>query len=239
MEKKIVVIVPAAGLGKRFGTSARKAFVPLDGIPLLAHTLKRLNREPLITDIIPVLRGQDTKTGLEIAEDHKLDKVRWIAAGGPERQDSIYNGLMLLEKMGGGISPDTLILVHDGARPVIPKGTIHRLISASEVEGIDGAAPGVPAKETLKSVDQDGIITSTVDREKIRAIQTPQLFPFSLLKKAYEQAFKDGFYGTDDAALVERIGGKIKIIPGSPLNIKVTTPEDLHLVEYIIAKQKV
>ena len=237
MEKKIVVIVPAAGLGKRFDSSVRKTFATLDGIPLLAHTLKRLNREPLITDIIPVLRGQDTKTGLEIAEKHKLDKVRWIAAGGPERQDSIYNGMRLLEEMGGGVAPDTLILVHDGARPVIPKGTIHRLISA--VEGIDGAAPGVPAKETLKSVDQDGIITSTVDREKIRAIQTPQIFPFSVLKKAYEKAFKDGFYGTDDAALVERIGGKIKIIPGSPLNIKVTTPEDLHLVEYIIANQEV
>ena len=237
MEKKIVVIVPAAGLGKRFDAKERKTFVSIDGMPLLAHTLKRLNSEELITDIIPVLRGQDTKIGLEIAEEHKLDKVRWIAAGGPERQDSIYNGMRLLEEMGGGVSPDTLILVHDGARPVIPKGTIHRLIS--EVEGIDGAAPGVPAKETLKSVNKDGIITSTVDRETIRAIQTPQIFPFSVLKKAYEKAFADGFYGTDDAALVERIGGKIKIIPGSPLNIKVTTPEDLHLVEYIIAKQKV
>jgi 2-C-methyl-D-erythritol 4-phosphate cytidylyltransferase len=237
MKKKIVAIVPAAGLGKRFGSSVKKTFVTLDSIPLLAHTLKRLNREPLITDIIPVLRGQDTKIGLEIAEEHKLDKVRWIAAGGPERQDSIYNGLMLLEKMGSGISSDTLILVHDGARPVIPKGTIHQLIS--EVEGVDGAAPGVPAKETLKSVDQNGIITSTVDRENIRTIQTPQIFPFSVLKKAYEKAFADGFYGTDDAALVERIGGKIKIIPGSPLNIKVTTLEDLHLVEYILANKEV
>ncbi|GBE41339.1 MAG TPA: 2-C-methyl-D-erythritol 4-phosphate cytidylyltransferase [Nitrospirae bacterium] len=237
MKKRIVAIVPAAGLGKRFSSSVRKTFATLDGMPLLTHTLKRLNREPLITDIIPVLRGQDTKTGLDIAEEHKLDKVRWIAAGGPERQDSIYNGLRLLEEMGGGVSPDTLILVHDGARPVIPKGTIHRLIS--EVEGIDGAAPGVPANETLKSVNKDGIITSTIDRENIRAIQTPQIFRFSVLKKAYEKAFADGFYGTDDASLVERIGGKIKIIPGNPLNIKVTTPEDLHLVEYIIANQEV
>lgn len=237
MEKRIVAIVPAAGIGKRFGSSVRKTFVMLDSMPLLAHTLKRLNSEPLITDIIPVLRGQDTTTGLEIAEQHKLEKVRWIAVGGPERQDSIYSGMRLLEKMGGGVSPDTLILVHDGARPIIPKDTIHRLIR--EVDGIDGAAPGVPAKETLKSVDEDGIIASTVDREKIRAIQTPQIFPFSVLKKAYDKAFADGFYGTDDAMLVERIGGKIKIIPGSPLNIKVTTPEDLHLVEYIIANQKV
>lgn len=237
MEKRIVAIVPAAGLGKRFDAKKRKAFVTINGIPLLAHTLKRLNSEPLITDIIPVLRGQDTKTGLEIAEEHDLEKVRWIAAGGEERQDSIYNGMRLLEEMGGGVPPDTLVLVHDGARPVIPKGTIHRLIS--EVEGRDGAAPGVPAKETLKSVNADNIITSTVDRETIRAIQTPQIFPFRVLKKAYEKAFKDGFYGTDDASLVERIGGKIKIVPGSPLNIKVTTPEDLHLVEYIIANQKV
>ncbi len=236
MNKKIVVIVPAAGLGKRFDANKKKTFVSIGGIPLLAHTLKRLNSEALITDIIPVLRGQDTKTGLDIAEEHNLEKVRWIAVGGPERQDSIYNGMRLLEEMGGGVSSDTLILVHDGARPIIPKGTIHQLISA--VEGIEGAAPGVPAKETLKSVDRDGIITSTVDRENIRAIQTPQIFPFSVLKKAYEKAFKDGFYGTDDASLVERIGGKIKIIPGSPLNIKVTTPEDLHLIEYIIKNEK-
>ncbi len=236
MEKRIVAIVPAAGLGKRFDAKKRKTFVTINGIPLLAHTLKRLNSEPLITDIIPVLRGQDTKTGLEIAEEHNLEKVCWIAAGGPERQDSIYNGMRLLEEMGGGVPPDTLVLVHDGARPVIPKGTIHRLIS--EVEGRDGAAPGVRSKETLKSVNADNIITSTVDRETIRAIQTPQIFPFRVLKKAYEKAFKDGFYGTDDASLVERIGGKIKIVPGSPLNIKVTTPEDLHLVEYIISKEK-
>jgi 2-C-methyl-D-erythritol 4-phosphate cytidylyltransferase len=237
MEKKIVAIVPAAGLGKRFGASGKKTFATLDSMPLLAHTLKRLNSEPLITDIIPVLRGQDTKVGLEIAEKYDLEKVRWIAAGGPERQDSIYNGMRLLEEMGGGIPPDTLILVHDGARPVIPKGTIHRLIS--EVEEVDGAAPGVPAKETLKTVDENSFITSTVDRDKIRAIQTPQVFTFSVLKKAYEKAFADGFYGTDDAALVERIGGKIKIIPGSAMNIKVTTPEDLHLVQYIIEKEKV
>lgn len=236
MEKRIVAIVPAAGLGKRFDVKKRKIFVSIDGMPLLARTLKRLNSEPLITDIIPVLRGQDTKIGLEMAEKYGFEKVRWIAAGGPERQDSIYNGLRLLEETGGGVSHDTLILVHDGARPIIPKGTIHRLIT--EVEGIDGAAPGVLAKETLKSVNQNGIITSTVDRENIRAIQTPQIFPFSVLKKAYEQAFADGFYGTDDASLVERIGGKIKIIPGSPMNIKVTTPEDSHLVEYIIAREK-
>lgn len=235
MKKKIVAIVPAAGLGKRFDAKKKKTFISIDGIPLLAHTLKRLNSEPLITDIIPVLRGQDTKTGLEIAEEHNLRKVRWIAAGGPERQDSIYNGLKLLEKVGGGLPDDTLILVHDGARPVIPKGTVRQLIK--EVEGVDGAAPGVPAIETLKSVDEEGIITSTVDREKIRAIQTPQIFRFRMLKQAYEKAFADGFYGTDDASLVERIGGKVKIIPGSPLNIKVTTPEDLHLVEYIIKNE--
>jgi 2-C-methyl-D-erythritol 4-phosphate cytidylyltransferase len=107
------------------------------------------------------------------------------------------------------------------------------------VEGIDGAAPGVPAKETLKTVDEKNIITSTVDREKIRAIQTPQVFTFNVLKKAYEKAFADGFYGTDDATLVERLGGKVKIIPGSTMNIKVTTPEDLHLVQYIIEKENV
>ncbi len=111
---------------------------------------------------------------------------------------------------------------------------IEKLIDG--IKNVDGIAPGIPVKDTLKEVTEDSIITSTVDREKIRAIQTPQVFSYSIIRKAYDRAYEENFYATDDAALVERIGGRVKIIEGSPYNIKVTTPEDLEMLEYIFSK---
>jgi 2-C-methyl-D-erythritol 4-phosphate cytidylyltransferase len=235
MLTKVIAIVPAAGLGRRFGASERKTFVNVNGIPLLIHTLQRLQTEEVVTDIIPVLRHEDIKKGVELTKKYKLTKVKQIVEGGKERQDSIYNALRILEQFITDISPEDLILIHDGARPIIPEGTIKRLLN--ELKNVEGVVPGIPPRDTLKEIDSNGIVTSTVNREILRAIQTPQVFPFRVIKKAYEAAFKDGFYATDDAALVERIRGKIKIIEGSPLNIKVTTPEDLDMVEYILSKE--
>ncbi len=237
METTILAIIPAAGLGKRCNVSKRKTFFSLHGIPLLFHTLKRLHSEEAITEIIPVLRQQDIEKGFEIAKQHKLYKIKRIAPGGPERQDSIYNAFKLLDKVGNTSLQEVLILIHDGVRPIIPEGLIENLLRA--IKGFDGVAPGIISKDTLKEVSEDGIVISTVKREKIRSIQTPQVFPFNVIKKAYETAFKEGFYATDDASLVERIGGRVKIITGSPLNIKVTTSEDLEMVEYILTKRNV
>ncbi len=237
MKTKVIAIVPAAGLGKRFNSSKRKIFVKLRGIPLFIHTLKRLHGEDSITEIIPVLRQQDTEKGFDMIKALNLGKIRRIAPGGQERQDSIYNALKLIEEDGSGLSGEMLIMVHDGARPVIPRNTVEELLN--ETKDADGAAPGIPAKDTLKKISGDGIIVSTLERGHIRAIQTPQLFSFDIIKKAYDTAYKEGFHATDDSALVERIGGRVKIITGSPFNIKVTTPEDLDLVEYILAKERV
>ena len=229
MKANITAIVPAAGLGKRFDKTIRKTFAGLKGIPLLVHTLKRLQREDSIKEIIPSLREEDIERGLEMARQYGLDKITRIACGGDERQDSIYNALKLIEDR------ESLVLIHDGVRPYIPEGAIEELIKG--LEGLDGIAPGIPVKETLKEIDGESNIISTVDREKIRAIQTPQVFPFSIIKNAYEQAYKEGFLGTDDASLVERAGGKIRILPGSPYNIKVTTPEDLEMLEHITGRE--
>ena len=229
MEESIIAIVPAAGLGKRFDSSRRKTFVHVDEIPLLAHTLLRLHIEELITEIIPVLRDEDIEYGRELASEYELNKVRKIATGGQERQDSVYNALKMIDE-------DQLVLIHDGVRPVIPEGTINNLVKG--LEGVDGVIPGRPSKDTLKEVDSEGLVVSTMNRQKIRAIQTPQLFRYDLIRRAYDLAYEKGLHATDDAALVEDMGGKIRVIPGSPYNIKVTVPEDMDMVEFFLMKEK-
>jgi len=229
MRKSIIAIVPAAGLGKRFDSSRRKTFVNVEEIPLLAHTLLRLHKEESIIEIIPVLRNEDIEYGKQLAIEYELYKIKKIAQGGHERQDSIYNALKMIDD-------DQLILIHDGVRPVIPEGTIVNLLR--ELNGVDGVIPGRPAKETLKEIDDDGLVVSTVNRQKIRSIQTPQLFRYNLIRRAYDLAYEKGLYATDDAALVENMGGKIKVIPGSPYNIKVTVPEDMDMVEFFLMKER-
>ena len=229
MEENIIAIVPAAGLGKRFDSSRRKTFVHVDEIPLLAHTLLRLHIEELITEIIPVLRDEDIEYGRELASEYELNKVMKIATGGQERQDSVYNALKMIDN-------DQLVLIHDGVRPVIPEGTINNLVKG--LEGVDGVIPGRPSKDTLKEVDNEGLVVSTMNRQKIRAIQTPQLFRYDLIRRAYDLAYEKGLHATDDAALVEDMGGKIRVIAGSPYNIKVTVPADMDMVEFFLMKER-
>jgi 2-C-methyl-D-erythritol 4-phosphate cytidylyltransferase len=233
MSKKIIAIVPAAGLGKRFKAPVKKTFVDLKGVPLIIHTLMRLCEEKVITEVVPVLGGEDIDNGFDLIRQYGLRKIRRIAPGGNERQDSIYNALKLLEQ--NGIESGSIILIHDGVRPFIPEGLIEKLIE--ELKNYDGAIPGFPVKETLKEAALDGTVISTVDRERFWTVQTPQAFYFDTIKKAYDAAYTKGFYATDDAALVERLGGRVKIVTGSPLNIKVTTPEDRDMVEHLLAKE--
>lgn len=234
MNRKLIAIVPSAGLGKRFDPSKRKTFVHIDGVPLLIYTLKRLQGESLITEIIPVLRPEDIEAGHEMIKEYGLTKIKRIASGGPERQDSIYNALKLIAEDKTGPDEIRQVLIHDGVRPYIPEGMIAKLIDA--IEGVDGVIPGIPVKDTVKEIDAEGVVVSTLNREKLRAVQTPQFFSFKVIKEAYDKAFEDGVYATDDAALIERTGGRVRIIEGSTFNIKVTTPEDLEMLKYLFAK---
>jgi len=236
---KIIAIVPSAGLGKRFSSSQKKTFFEFSGSPLLLHTLRRLHSVGSITEIILVLKKEDIKKGLKLVRDYKLNKVKHIASGGKERQDSVYNALCLIEDFS--VSQDeTLILIHDGVRPLVSTQLIEKILTEIYNEGnnIDGVVPGIPLKETLKEVGGDGFVISTKSRERFWAIQTPQVFRFNVLKKAYDEAYKDGFYATDDSALVERVSGKVKVILGDPFNIKVTTPEDMEMVRYLLTREE-
>ncbi len=235
MDPEIIAIVPSAGLGKRFDPSSGKTFVSIHGVPLLIYTLKRLHSEGAIAEIIPVIRQEDTGRFNEMVKEYHLDKIKRVAPGGRERQDSIYNALSLIEEDVIDHYRNRYVLIHDGVRPYIPEGMINKLADA--IKDVDGVIPGIPVKDTMKEIDAGGIVVSTLNRSKVRAVQTPQFFAFRTVKKAYDKAYEDGFYATDDAALVERTGGKIMVIAGSPFNIKVTTPEDLEMVEYVLAKK--
>jgi 2-C-methyl-D-erythritol 4-phosphate cytidylyltransferase len=251
-QKRVVAIVPAAGLGKRFGPDTNKPFKSLGGKPLIIWSLETLQSVHEIEEIIPVLKVEDMEYGQKIFKKYNISKIRSIAPGGKERQDSVYNGLRLIK------NKDCLVLIHDGVRPFIERELIEKVIKelltpsvshfshsggfteakANGVEGgIDGVVLGVPVKDTIKEAE-DGIIKKTLKRGSLWAIQTPQIFPYDKMIHAYEKAMKEGFYSTDEAALIEKYGGNIMIVIGSYKNIKITTPEDMQIAEIFHLKER-
>ena len=156
----------------------------------------------------------------EILDKYSFNNIK-IAYGGKERQDSVYNGIKVLDKNC------KYVLVHDGARPFVNEDIINR--SLEEVQKYKSVVVGVPVKDTIKVVNNNNDIVDTPNRSTLWSVQTPQTFDYSVIKRAYEDAFDNNFYGTDDAMLVERIGYTVKMIYGSYNNIKVTTPEDIDM----------
>ena len=235
MSHKVIAIVPSAGLGRRFGSDANKPFQILGGKPLVVWALEALESVDAIEEIIPVLRKEDVERGIEVFRSYNISKTKRVAAGGKERQDSVYNGLKLIG------DKNCIVLIHDGVRPFIEKDLIEKVIKEllkggkGGLKSFDGVVLGVPVKDTIKEAGS-GIIRRTIKRDSLWAIQTPQVFPYKKISAAYKKSIKEGFYSTDDAALMERYGGKIKVIMGSYSNIKITTPDDLIFAEYLISK---
>ena len=240
--EKIVAIIPAAGLGKRFGHKKNKPLHPLLNKPLIIWSLEALQDVEEIDEIIPVLKEEDLITGSELIERYNIAKVKRIVPGGKERQDSVNNGIKILD------DNVSVVMIHDGVRPLVNRDLIKRLIKETELpeREFDGVVAGVPVKDTIKECrvqdvkcvskgEKKYIVKETLNRSALWAIQTPQVFYFQRIKDVYEKAAADKYYSTDDAALVERYGGKIKVIMGSYRNIKVTTPEDLCIAETLLA----
>lgn len=228
MKEKVIAIVPAAGLGKRLGPGTNKPFQMLLNIPLLIWSLMVFEAVETISEIIPVIKEADMKMAAGLFEAYKLSKIKRIAPGGKERQDSVYHGLKLIDDRAD------IVLIHDGGRPLIDKDIVLKAISY--IEGCDGAVVAVPVKDTIKKAE-NGIVKKTLKRDMLWAVQTPQVFRYGSIMKAYEKAMSEKFYATDDSALIERLGGKVKIIVGSYDNIKVTTPEDISLAEMLLKKR--
>ncbi|NLU11195.1 MAG: 2-C-methyl-D-erythritol 4-phosphate cytidylyltransferase [Tepidanaerobacter acetatoxydans] len=224
---QVSTVIAAGGHGKRMNSSVSKQFLTIKGHPILYYTLNKFEKMNIISSIVLVTGVDDMDyTREEIIRKYGFKKVK-LVEGGKERQDSVYNGLR-------EIPPQTdIVVIHDGVRPFVPIKLIEKSITAAMKYKAVGVA--VPVKDTIKIVGDGNIIKSTPDRKTLWSIQTPQTFKYDIILAAYEKAISEGFYGTDDTVLVERMGLPVKIIEGAYENIKITTPEDIIFAEAFVA----
>ena len=226
------LIMLAAGQGKRMNASKNKILLHLSGKPILLYSLECFLHDPACQHIILVVQKEEKELMQAMIKKYfpNINKTISIVIGGKERQDSVYQGLLVVKK------PEEIIFIHDGARPFITLPYLKQLYKKALVT--KAAILGVPVKDTIKKVI-DGKVKETISREDLWQIQTPQAFVASELKKAHEDAQNMGFLGTDDASLMELFGQReIAIILGSYENIKVTTPEDMLIGEAIIKRRR-
>jgi 2-C-methyl-D-erythritol 4-phosphate cytidylyltransferase len=222
------VVIVAAGSGSRMKRDINKQFIKLDGKEIIAYTIEKFYKSEDIGDIVIVIKENEEKYFIEnIINKYGFDNIK-LAYGGKERQDSVYNGIKKLN------SNCEIVLIHDGARPFVNEYIIKN--SIKEAKENNAVVVGVPVKDTIKVVDSDGNIVDTPNRSLLWSVQTPQSFKYEIITKAYEYAYSNDYYGTDDAMLVEHIGYNVKMIEGSYDNIKITTEEDLHFGIQILNK---
>ncbi len=229
---KVHVLVPAAGVGKRIGASISKQYLELGDRPILVHTLARLAAQPQVTAIHIVAPSADLRyCREEVVERYRLEKIGEVIAGGTERQDSVRNGLEVC-----GAEAADVVLIHDGVRPFFPVEQIDTLIQTAVAEG--AALLAIPAQDTIKEVF-DGRVRSTLDRQLLWQVQTPQAFRFELILEAHRRAFAAGYVGTDDASLVEWCGWPVVVLNGSGYNFKITTSVELTMARALLAAGEV
>jgi 2-C-methyl-D-erythritol 4-phosphate cytidylyltransferase len=242
---KVVVIIPAAGLGTRMAPVAvggkqkksppSKQFTELGGTPILIHTLRRFAAVDAVTEIWIALRENELagfRARLDREAKDILHKKIELVVGGEHRQQSVHNALNALTA-----ASDDIVLVHDAVRPFVTEEIVNEVIEAAKKYG--AAIAGLPAVDTVKQVERtaDGaLIKATIPRAGIVMAQTPQGFRYSIIKKAFDEAAADGFLGTDEASLVERFGHAVAVVMGSPRNIKITAPPDMELAEFYLGK---
>jgi len=227
----VVAVVPAGGTGKRMGAGTPKQFLMLGGVPIMLHSLRALERAPSVSEVVLVVPKQEqTRALVEVVEQYGLKKVKKVVAGGATRQESVHCGL---NETGEDVE---IVVVHDAVRPFVTAELIEQSIEAARRLG--GAIVAVPMKDTPKQVGPDALIRQTLDRHELWLAQTPQTFRRALLVEAYGKAETDRVHVTDDAALVERLGHQVGIVPGTWENIKITTSEDLVVAEAILASRK-
>jgi 2-C-methyl-D-erythritol 4-phosphate cytidylyltransferase len=241
---KVVVIIPAAGLGTRMApvpgaqgkqkkTPPSKQFTELGGTPILIHTLRRFAAVEAVSEIWIALRENEIagfRARLEQEAKDILKKKVELVVGGEHRQQSVEQALNAV-----GATADDVVLVHDAVRPFVTAKIIEEVIDAAKKYG--AAIAGLPAVDTVKQVERtaDGaLIKATIPRAGIVLAQTPQGFRYDVIKKAFDEASADGFLGTDEASLVERSGHEVAVVMGSPRNIKITAPADMELAEFYL-----
>jgi 2-C-methyl-D-erythritol 4-phosphate cytidylyltransferase len=231
------VILPAAGMGTRMGRAAaektgtsRKQFMLLEGLPILVHTVRKFASSDRVNEIVIAVRGEDREWVEEMVAGEAPGRVR-VVEGGNTRQQSVANAL-------ASLAPGAeLVAVHDAVRPFIDIETIHKVFDEAAATG--AAIVGVPVVDTVKQVTQGTghvKIRGTLQREKLVLAQTPQVFHYELLRRAFAAAQRDGFTGTDESSLVERLDVEVSVVMGSDRNIKITKPGDMDLANLFLAR---
>ena len=236
---KVAVILPAAGLGTRMGKgspeksgTSRKQFMLLDGLPILTHTVRKFAASDRVSQIIVAVRPEDREwVESMLSSEFSGNRVR-VVEGGDSRQESVQNAF-------AAIQPDTdLVAVHDAVRPFIDLEIIHKVFD--EAASFGAAIVAVPATDTVKQVTRGTEhvrVRSTIPREKLVMAQTPQVFRYELLVRAFNMARVDGFTGTDESSLVERLDVEVSVVPGSDRNIKITKPGDMELARLFLREE--
>lgn len=228
--KPVMAIIPAAGLGLRMRSDTEKPYIAIGGRSILAHTLSAFEACPAVDGYVLVVEPNRVRScGEMLADDaDAYPKLVRVVAGGSTRQESVYRGLMVLDEDTGSV------LIHDAARPCVERDALEASVLGCARYG--AVISATPATDTMKII-RDGRVEATPDRSTLWRAQTPQTFPYRVLRTAHEQAREEGYTGTDDAELVERAGYVVRVLDGSPDNIKVTTAEDLEVAERILRRQ--
>jgi 2-C-methyl-D-erythritol 4-phosphate cytidylyltransferase len=233
---KVTVILPAAGLGTRMGRAvpekagtSRKQFMLLEGSPILLHTIRKFASTPAVSEIVVALRSDDIEWVRELLRAEKFGKPVRLVEGGDSRQESVEHALETLD-------PGTeLVAVHDAVRPFIEHGVLEKVFAEAAETG--AAIVGIVPVDTVKQVHRNKI-RQTIPRERLILAQTPQVFRFDLLKSAFAKAREDGFAGTDESSLVERLDQvEVTVVPGSDRNLKITKPSDMDLARLFLAEE--
>jgi 2-C-methyl-D-erythritol 4-phosphate cytidylyltransferase len=225
----VLAIIPAAGMSVRMGGETPKQFLSLEGVPIFIHTLRKFVNTDCIDDIFVGLRAEDMERAQREIDRENFTKSVRLVAGGPVRQETVARALALAP-------PSTeIVAVHDAVRPFIEREMIQRVVEAARRDG--AAILGMLSVDTIKQVERQTIV-GTIPRERIVLAQTPQVFRYEIIREAFERAAADGFIGSDEAVLAERIGCTVRVLMGSDRNIKITKPSDLPLARLYIAQER-
>jgi len=225
----ICAVIVAGGSGSRMKAAVRKQYLNLGGVPIVAHTLMAFDRHPDLDRIVLVVPENDLeRCRADVLVPLSLVHDVQLVAGGQRRQDSVLNGLGAV-----GVSDGT-VMIHDGVRPFVRLSLMNACLAG--VKDAGGCIPAIPATDTLKQVNANGVIVATLNRQQIRLAQTPQTFSLDLIRCAHQLAAQRGFTATDDASIAEFAGARVTVVPGDPDNIKITTPADLSIARGIFAR---
>jgi len=228
--KPVMGIIPAAGLGLRMRSDTEKPYIMIGGRSILAHTLSVFEACPAVDGYVLVVEPARVQSCRALFSETAgaCPKLAKVVAGGSTRQESVYLGLMALDGDTGSV------LIHDAARPCVEQEALEASVLGCARYG--AVISATPSTDTMKII-RDGKVEATPDRSTLWRAQTPQTFPYRVLRTAHEQAREEGYTGTDDAELVERAGYVVRVLEGSPDNIKLTTAEDLEIAERILRRQ--